>query len=48
MTASGFFSLPSKEKKKILKSVVRGANEDQKKVMLEYQALKKSKKRVLV
>ncbi len=48
MTASSFFSLSLKEKKKILKSVIRGANEDQRKVMQEYKALKKSKKRILV
>ena len=46
MTASNFFSLPTKEKKKILRSVVRGANEDQMKVMEQYEALnlKKVKK----
>lgn len=48
MIASSFFNLPLKDKKRILKSVVRGANEDQRKVMREYEALKKSKKRALV
>ncbi|MFA6305638.1 MAG: hypothetical protein WC651_02830 [Candidatus Gracilibacteria bacterium] len=47
MTASSFFSLSEKKKKEILRSVVRGANEDQRKVMQEYKALKKSKKKVL-
>lgn len=47
MTASSFFSLSKEKKKKILRSVIRGANEDQRKVMQEYKALKKSKKKVL-
>lgn len=48
MTASSFFDLPLKEKKRILKSIVRGANEDQREVMRQYEALKKSKKKVAV
>ena len=48
MTASSFFSLSIEKKKKILQSVVRGANEDQRKVMQEYKDLKKTKKKVLV
>lgn len=42
MKASSFFSLSTEKKKKILQSVIRGENEDQRKVMQKYNALKKS------
>jgi len=37
MNATRFINLSSSEKKKIVKSAVRGANEDQKKLVEEYR-----------
>lgn len=37
MTAYKFVKLPAKEKKKLIKSVIRAANEDQKELMRKYK-----------
>ncbi len=44
MTSGKFIAMPLSEKKRIVKSVIRAANKEQKEVMIRYHALKPDKK----
>lgn len=45
MNSTRFIKLSSKEKKKVVKTAVQGANEDQKALVEKYKKLKDSRKK---
>ena len=45
MNSTNFVKLPASEKKKIMKSVVRGANEEQKALVEKYKKIVREEKK---